>query len=187
MIEANEPTSWACCEEWIMAIMCPASTADAQCVVNMTFLHSFYRWEYQDPERWIDCFQGFTAKEWLNLKDDPSSPVLLLCSPQGQAASPERRALWPFLHDPSLTPYLFLSASSTSSLLLGWAVLQRAWALPAPGAAWFPGSCGRASFAWSSGSSWPAHVFFLFPLMTSVDSLKALVPSSSCESLLLSL
>ena len=132
--------------------------------------------------------QGFTAKEWLNLEDDPRSPA-------SQAGVHPEMSCLSRMQGPVTLPSTTLPDSLPAPqsllhlLLLGWAVLQPVlWAPPAPGAR-FPGSCGRASFAWSSGSSWPASRLMFsssFPLMT-LDSLKALVSSSSCESLLLSL
>ena len=132
--------------------------------------------------------QGFTAKEWLNLKDDPRSPASQAgVHPRDDMPLQKAGPCDPALHDP---PDSLPAPQSRLHhlLVLGWAVLQHVlWALPAPGER-FPGSCGRASFAWSSGSSWPAFrlMFSFFPLMT-LDSLKALVSSSSCGSLLLSL
>lgn len=102
--------------------------------------------------------QGFTAKEWLSLKDDPRNPASQdsIHRVGGWCCLSGCRALWAVPPWPSLVPYLLpwrlLHLLQLLCLARPCSMCSGLWLLPA----WFPGSCGRASFAWSSGSSWPA-------------------------------
>lgn len=102
--------------------------------------------------------QGFTAKEWLSLKDDPRNPASQdsIHWVGGRCCLSGCRALWAVPPWPSLVPYLLpwrlLHLLQLLCLARPCSMCSGLWLLPA----WFPGSCGRASFAWSSGSSWPA-------------------------------